>query len=205
MKLSNLIDGMDNLIIEFISRHGLDNYGLGGVYDFIGQCAIFYDATNPQDRKKHMAFKAIMSSTSDLRDGTLIWSWGNKHLPENIQEETFVLREYGKKNKIPEFAERCIIVDPRESRMSSVSKKVRESRSFNDGLNSLKMHRMGEFYSRLNSRELFAIITKLLGAKMSASLPVIGTTMNTNIFITDPTILKDYEVSDATRQLLSLY
>lgn len=205
MKLSDLIDGMDSLIIEFVSRHGLGNYDLGGVYDFIGQCAIFYDASNPQDRQKHTAFKAIMSSTSDLRDGSLIWSWGNKHLPENVQEETLVLREYGKKNKIPEFAERCIIVEPRDRRMSSMSKKIRESRNFNDGLSSLKMHRMGEFYSRLNSRELFAISTKLLGAKMSASLPIMGTNMNTNIFITDPTILKDYEVSDATRQLLGLY
>lgn len=205
-KLANLVENMNSTNKLFMTRHNLNPEQTGGVYDFLGKCVIYFDALNPSDKSKHKVFKAVLAGIKNFQDGSFIWALGNKNLPEDFQNDTIKLKEYGNQKEIPEFVERCLIIDPVDILGVASISEIRAKRNFNDGFKSQVIfddHR--SLYSRFTSVELFAVITKLLNAKMSSSLPVAAMPpyMNAEVFIIDEEPLLNPNISEPTAQLLN--
>ena len=204
-KLSNLVENMNATNSSFMQNHDLNQEKTGGVYDFVGKCVIYFDALNPMDKSKHKVFKAILAGTSNYEDGSFIWAWGNKHLPQEFHEDTIKLKEYGVAKEIPEFVERCLIINPVDVLGIASINKSRAIRNFSYGFESkVIFDNLGGLYSRFTNIELFAVITKLLDAKMSSKLLVAGMAQNmsADVFIVEEEPLLEPNISEPTARLL---
>jgi len=206
MKISEQVKNMNNSIQQFLHEHTLDLEYTGGVFDSESKCIIYYDTRNSQDQTKYKVFNAIIAATYSQHDGSLIWCWGSQNFPEHLSQDSIVLREYGLKNEIPEFAERYIITNPQDEVGIKTINILRAMRNFKDGFKSkIAMSRDGGLYSRLTIPEIYGIISTIVGAKMSSTLPFSEyPEINSFVFITDSTPLNSYTPSPSVKNYLGI-
>ncbi len=206
--MPNLLSSVNRMragITAFMEKESLDPETTAGVYDFVSQCAIYYDVKSPSDTSKHKAYRAILASTTDYSNGSLIWTWGNKNLPDTFCQDAEPLRQYGQEKSIPEFDCRALLVHPVTAKDKVLFTTIRATRDFSKGFEAdIAMDEQGSLYSRLTGEELFAVCTYIFKAKMSSSLPIPGAPFNADIFIVDDTQVKNPRLSGPTLDFLGL-
>lgn len=205
--LNQFVTDMNESIDAFMHQHGIAKEGTGGFYDANCGAVVYFDAKDPKDKTKHKAFSAVFAGTYNDNDGSFIWAWGNKHLPPSLSSNSAMtsLKAYGEKHEVPEFVERCLLLDASNTIDFVNLGMTRQARNFKDGFDAqVSKDETGALYSRFTTPELFAVITKILSAHMSSNLPVVGSSLRNTVFIQDPEPLTNPEFDPGLSEFLGL-
>jgi hypothetical protein len=169
-------------IIEFSNTHGFNEH-THGYYDFRTRSAVYFDSKDPDNKDKIKSFKSILVGTGNLQQYDFIWAWGNQHMPQDVIDAAKPLYNFGQKNQLPEFVERALFINELTSAVQILlTNKVSPNR-LSQGFKANVMMDNGTLFSRFSSREMFAIITHVLNARMSSILPIHGVPYHAYSFI----------------------